>query len=64
MLTKIGGFHGLCKRVVVNVYGEGRLARAFRVADEELLGFVSKRMRGRVEPGRVAGACAAARRSF
>jgi len=56
MLSKIGGFHGRCDRMVVNVYGERRrLAKAFRVADEELLGFVSKRMRGRVEPELVDG---------
>ena len=51
MLTKIAGFDGRCKQVVVNVYGERRrLARAFRVADDELLGFVSKRMKERIEP--------------
>lgn len=56
MLTKIAGFDGLCKQVVVNVYGERRrLARAFRVADDELLGFVSKRMKERIEPEPFAG---------
>src|ERR1700761_9596706 len=41
MLSKIGGFDGRCQRIVVNVYGERRrLAKAFRIADDELLGFV------------------------
>jgi 2,5-furandicarboxylate decarboxylase 1 len=56
MLSKIGDFSGRCGRVVVNVYGERRrLAKAFRVADDELLGFVSKRMKGRIDPERVDG---------
>ena len=51
LLTKIAGFKGRCDQVVVNIYGERRrLARAFRVAESELLSFVSKRMRQRIEP--------------
>jgi len=51
LLTNIAAFEGRCNQMVVNMYGERRrLAQAFRVADEDLLGFVSKRMKERIEP--------------
>jgi UbiD family decarboxylase len=57
MLTKIADFDGRCDQVVVNVFGERRrLARAFRVVDEDLLSFVSKRMKERIEPEPFKGA--------
>ena len=56
MLTNVDGPINRCNRLAVNVFGErSRLAQAFRVADEDFLGFISERMKHRIEPELQAG---------
>ena len=56
MLTNVDGPTNRCNRLAVNVFGErSRLAQAFRVADDDFLGFVSERMKQRIEPELQAG---------